>query len=86
MSDSTADILTKLGGYHIEKRGERQVKVHNRREFRNMSSGIHCLLGDMSYTCIVTCAVCMCIYPKMLEDLRDEGERLKTQLKLYKLP
>ena len=27
MSDSTANILTNLGGYHIEKRGQREVKV-----------------------------------------------------------
>ena len=32
MSDSTANILTKLGGYHIEKRGQREVKVHNRKK------------------------------------------------------
>ena len=27
MSDSSADILEKLGGYHLESRGEREVKV-----------------------------------------------------------
>lgn len=27
MSDTTADLLTKLGGYHVETRGEREVKV-----------------------------------------------------------
>ena len=27
MSDSTAAILEKLGGYHLQKRGEREVKV-----------------------------------------------------------
>lgn len=28
MSESTADILMKLGGYNLESRGQREVKVH----------------------------------------------------------
>ena len=28
MSESTADILMKLGGYNLETRGQREVKVH----------------------------------------------------------
>lgn len=27
MSENTANILQRLGGYHIETRGEREVKV-----------------------------------------------------------
>lgn len=27
MSETTADLLFKLGGYHLEKRGQREVKV-----------------------------------------------------------
>ena len=61
MSDSTANILTKLGGYHIEKRGQREVKVHNRKKkylvtnsqntgfdwaFTVLRSYILCLHGD----------------------------------------
>lgn len=52
MSDSTADILTKLGGYHIEKRGERQVKVCNITEiwawaFTAFRSYTMCLYSDV---------------------------------------
>lgn len=27
MSESTAEILEKLGGYHLQSRGQREVKV-----------------------------------------------------------
>ena len=37
MSESTANILKKLGGYHIECRGEREVKVNIYRNIFNFN-------------------------------------------------
>ena len=44
MSDSTAAILEKLGGYHLIKRGEREVKV-----------SLSCTATRSYYTALLLC-------------------------------